>query len=402
MPESLGELIAAELPRARALRRDLHAHPEIGLFNPRTQQAILDELDGLGLELTAGKRCSSVVATLRTGRPGRTVLLRADTDALTVPEDTPLDFASQVPGVSHMCGHDAHTAMLVGAARLLAGPLRDSLVGTVRFMFQPGEEGHGGAEQMITDGLLDEPADAALALHVNPNMPAGLVATRPGPFFASCDVFEVTLTGRGGHGSMPDQCDDPIQGMFTLGTALLGAVPRAFGPSSPVVLSLGVAQSGSAPQAIPETAVLQGTVRAQSAADRERAWQRIATLVESIATAHGLAGKLHRIHGTPPTVNGPEHARHIITLAAQELGPGRSVMLPAPVMAAEDFGVVLEQVPGALVLIGACPDGQSSPGDAAPVHSSRMVIGEECMVTGMAVHIRAAQAWTAAPPTGAL
>jgi amidohydrolase len=398
---ALGELIALELPRVRALRRGLHAHPEVGLANPRTQRAILATLDGLGLELILGRGCSSIVATLRTGRPGRTVLLRADTDALPVGEDTSLSFASQVPGVGHMCGHDAHTAMLVGAARLLAGPLRDSLAGTVRFVFQPGEEGHGGAEQMVADGLFDEPTDAAFALHVNPNLRTGMVATKPGPFFACCDVFEVTLTGRGGHGSMPHLCDDPIQGALAVGTALLGTVPRAFGPDSPVVLSLGSVHAGSAPQAIPEAAVLQGTIRALAPADRERAWQRTAALVESIATAHGLTGQLRLLYGCPPTVNSAAHAQHVLTLAAEDLGADHAVRLPAPVMAAEDFGVMLRQVPGALVLIGACPPGLDDVSDAAAVHSSHMVIDEECMVTGMALHVRTALSWTAADPATA-
>lgn len=394
----LAGLIDQELPAIRSFRRDLHAHPETGLLNPRTQRTILNRLDGLGLEIGTGDSCSSITATLRTGRPGNTVLLRADTDALPIPEETALSFASQQPDASHACGHDAHTAMLVGAARLLAGPLRAELTGIVRFAFQPGEEGHGGAERMLAEGLLSEPVNAALALHVNPNMPSGAVVTRPGPFFASCDLFKITLTGKGGHGSMPHLCDDPIAGAMALGTALLGMLPRQFAPESPVTLSLGVLHAGSAPGAIPGTAELQGTIRTFDPENRQQAWQRVETLAAAIAAAHGLTSTVELLYGCPPTVNTKAHAEDVLALAAKEFGPGRAVTLPSPVMAAEDFGAVLNHVPGTLVLIGACPPGQTASA-AEPVHSSRMIIDEDCMATGIAIHVRAALAWTSALPS---
>ncbi|MER6047359.1 M20 family metallopeptidase [Streptomyces sp. NPDC001793] len=378
--------VAQLLPQLVSWRRDLHAHPETGVHNPRTQQAVLTALEGLDLDVTRGRTCSSVTATLRGGRPGPTVLLRADTDALPMTEDTGLAFASRNPDAAHACGHDAHTAMLLGAATLLATELRAEVAGTVKFVFQPGEEGCGGAERMLAEGLLDEPVDAAFALHVNPNLPAGTVATRPGSFFASCDEFEITLTGRGGHASMPHTCNDPIPALLTLGTGLLSTVSRSFDPASPVLVSLGAVTAGTTSNVIPESGVLKGTLRAYTPESRARAWDRITRLAESTAEAHGLTCRVSHSYGCAPTVNTPEKAARVLGLAAELLGPERSVELPAPVMAAEDFGYLLERVPGALVLVGACPPG-TSPGEAAPCHSNRMVLDEEAMITGTALHV---------------
>ena len=190
------------------LRRELHLHPELGLDLPRTQAAVLDALEGMDLSVTVGERLSSVVADLDGGRPGPTILLRGDMDALPMTEDTGLDFASRTGDTMHACGHDAHTAMLVGAARLLAAR-REELPGRVRFMFQPGEEGSGGAALMIDDGVLDG-VDGAFAIHVAPNVPAGIVAWKPGPALASADELEIVVTGRGGHASTPQWATDPV------------------------------------------------------------------------------------------------------------------------------------------------------------------------------------------------
>ncbi|MDT9698127.1 M20 family metallopeptidase [Streptomyces sp. P17] len=396
-PAELLRLVRAEAGTMTAIRRDLHAHPETGLDNPRTQSAVLAALEGLGLDIETGVGASSIIATLYGRRPGRTVLLRADTDALPLTEETGLPFASRTPGIAHACGHDAHTAMLLGAARVLAGPLRNRLTGTVRFVFQPGEEGCGGAEHMIKDGLLAEPTDAAFAVHVNPNLPTGMVATRPGAFFASCDEFEILLVGQGGHASMPHACVDPIQGALALGTALLATVQRAFPPHTPVVVSLGAVNSGTTSNVIPETAVLKGTLRTFDPGVRAEAWKRIASLVDNIARAHRLDGRLSLRYGCPPTVNEPGHARDALDLAEQLLGPGQALELTTPVMAAEDFGLILERVPGALVLVGACPPDTTDPATAAPCHSGRLLLDEECLVTGAALHIAAALAWTRGP-----
>ena len=195
------EAASAVADDAVGLRRDIHRHPELGLDNPMTQQRIVDALDGLPLTVSTGDGITSVVADLDGGSDGPTVLLRADTDALPMTEDTDDDFCSTVAGRAHACGHDAHVAMLVGAARLLADR-RGDLAGRVRFMFQPGEEGSGGARVMIDEGVLDG-VDRAFALHITPNIPIGRAACRPGPILASADTFHVTVTGRGGHASTP-------------------------------------------------------------------------------------------------------------------------------------------------------------------------------------------------------
>ncbi|SHM90710.1 M20 metallopeptidase family protein [Streptomyces yunnanensis] len=389
IPTDLLDRVAQQLPQLIRWRRDLHAHPETGVHNPRTQQAVLQALDGLDLEVAQGRTCSSVTATLRGSRPGPTILLRADTDALPMTEDTGLDFASQTPGAAHACGHDMHTAMLLGAATLLATDLREKVAGTVKFVFQPGEEGCGGAERMLDDGLLDEPADAAFALHVNPNLPSGVIATKPGSFFASCDEFEITLTGRGGHASMPHTCNDPIPALLTLGTSLLSTVSRSFDPADPVLVSLGAVTAGTTTNVIPESGALKGTLRAYTPASRAQAWARITRLAESTAEAHGLTCRITHSYGCAPTINTPDAAQRILHLAADLLGPERSVELSSPVMAAEDFGYVLERVPGALVLLGACPPG-TSPTEAAPCHSNRMTLDEHAMITGTALHLAVA------------
>lgn len=372
-----------------AWRRDLHAHPETGLHLPRTQEAVLRALKPLDLEVTTGTSCTSVVATLRGARPGPALLLRADMDALPMAEETGLDFASNTPGAAHLCGHDAHTAMLLGAASVLAGELRDEVAGTVRFVFQPGEEACGGAEAMLADGLFEEPVDAAFALHVNPNLPAGTVASKPGAFFASCDEFEITLTGRGGHASMPHLCEDPVPAALSLGTALLATVGRAFDVHDPVLVSLGSVVAGSTSNVIPETASLKGTLRAFDPGARAAAYERITRLTRSVAEGHGLHGEIRHVYGCAPTRNSPERTREVLADAAALLGSERVVELGSPVMASEDFGFLLERTPGALVLLGAAPVG-TDPSAAAPCHSNRMVIDEESMITGTALHVAAA------------
>lgn len=234
---ALLESARALQPRTVELRRDLHRHPELGNDLPRTQAAVLDAIGDLGLEVRTGSTVTSVVATLDTGRPGGTVLLRGDMDALPMPEDTDVDFASEVPGTMHACGHDAHTAMLASAARLLVDRSGD-LTGKLVFMFQPGEEGHHGARHMIDEGLLDAtgPAGtpaAAYALHISATLPAGELHTRPGPLMAAADVLRVTVQGRGGHASAPQDALDPVPAAAAMVGALQTAVTRRIDAHDP-------------------------------------------------------------------------------------------------------------------------------------------------------------------------
>ncbi len=275
------------------LRHAIHAEPEIGLDLPKTQRKVLDALEGLPLEVSTGEGLTSVTAVLRGGRPGKTVLLRGDMDALPVTERTGVPFASQVPGAMHACGHDLHTAMLAGAAKLLCARQAD-LEGNVIFMFQPGEEGAGGARIMISEGVLDAAGDrpcAAYALHVASSvLPLGIVASRPGTAMAAADTLHVTVRGRGGHGSQPHLAADPIPTACEIVTALQTMVTRKFDVFDPVVVTVGTFHAGTTDNVIPDDAKFVATVRTFSPRTRDRIRDAALGLVGQIAAAHGLRG----------------------------------------------------------------------------------------------------------------
>ena len=381
------------LPEVVELRRTLHRHPELGLDLPRTQAAVLDALDGLGLELTVGERLSSVVADLDGGRPGPTILLRGDMDALPMPEDTGLEFASTVDNTMHACGHDAHTAMLVGAARLLAAR-RDELAGRVRFMFQPGEEGSGGAALMMDDGVLDG-VDGAFAIHVAPNVPAGIVAWKPGAAMASADEIEIVVTGRGGHASTPQWAADPVPATCELVLALQSMVTRTVDVFDPAVLTVAQVTAGTTHNVIPESARLYGTLRAVSERTRRAVWDRLRVVADGVAAAHGCTAQVDIVQGYPVTTNDATFARFAAGVVDDHLGPGRSYQMPSPVMGAEDFSYVLQQVPGAMVFLGVCPPEHADPFSAPACHSNRMVLHEDVMADGMALHAAVATTFLA-------
>jgi amidohydrolase len=366
------------------LRRDLHRHPELGLDLPRTQSAVLDALDDLGLEVRTGSALSSVVADLQGGAEGPTVLLRGDMDALPMPEDTGLDFASTIDNTMHACGHDAHTAMLVGAARLLASR-REALPGRVRFMFQPGEEGDGGAAQMIDEGVLDG-VSGAFALHVAPNLWSGCVAYRPGPVMASADVIEVTVHGRGGHASTPHWATDPVPVACEIVLALQSMVTRTVDAFDPAVLTVAQLRAGTTNNVIPEQAHLVGTLRAVSERTRHAVWERIRTVADGIAAAHGCRADVAVIEGYPVTVNDAAFTEFAAGVTREVVGERRLVPMPAPVMGAEDFSYLLRKVPGAMFFLGVCPPEHDDPFSAPACHSNRMVLHEDAMATGVALH----------------
>jgi amidohydrolase len=374
----------AEMESTVDLRRRLHRRPELGLDLPETQATVLEELDGLGIELRTGSGVSSVVGILEGDQPGPTVLLRADMDALPMPEDTGLDFASEVDGAMHACGHDAHTAMLVAAARLLA-ERRHQLHGRVVLAFQPGEEGHHGARFMIEEGLLegDTRPDTAFAIHITPTIPNGMVATRPGPFMASADVVRITITGRGGHASMPHQALDPIPVACEVVQAIQTMVTRQVDAFDPAVLTIATIEAGTTNNVIPESAHLTGTLRAVSAPTRQLVLDSLRRLAEGIAAAHGAEAAVDIEEGYPVTVNDAGMAATSATVATMVVGEAAVVEMPAPVMGAEDFSYLLEQVPGAMVFLGAMPDGPRPP---APNHSNRMVLEESAMAPGIALY----------------
>ncbi|WP_282794470.1 M20 family metallopeptidase [Streptomyces sp. CC224B] len=376
------------LPGLVALRRALHRAPETGLHLPRTRRTVLDALDGLPLTVTTGRALSSVVATLDGGRPGRTVLLRGDMDALPQQEETGLEFASEVPGVMHACGHDLHTTMLVGAARLLA-ERRAELPGRVVFMFQPGEEKGGGARHMIDEGVLETSGGAgvegAFALHVSTRFASGTVHLRPGPSFAAADLLRITVRGRGGHASAPYLALDPVPVACEIVQALQTMVTRTVHVFDPVVLTVARIAAGTTTNIIPETAELHGTFRTLTPRARRLVRENVTRVARHVAAAHGATAEVELEEGYPPVVNDAGFAAAARAAAGDLLGADRVHHLPEPVMGAEDFSYVLERVPGAMAFLGARPPGTPSEG-APDIHSNRVVFDEDAMAVGSAVH----------------
>lgn len=387
----------AQLDDAVALRRRIHERPELGLDLPETQAAVLEALDGLPLTVTLGQSSSSVVAVLDGGEPGPTVLLRGDMDALPMPEDTGLDYASRVDGAMHACGHDSHVAMLAGAARLLS-ERRGALRGRIAFMFQPGEEGHHGAREMLDEGLLElvadgaEPVSMAFAIHQSPSIPSGMIATKGQTIMASTDELVITVRGRGGHASMPHQASDPIPVACEIVTALQAMVTRRVDAFDPAVVSVTKIRAGTTTNVIPETATLWGTIRTVSEKTRMAVLADIERVASGIAAAHGAAAEVTLTSGYPVTVNDDDAARFALDTAARLLGDKATLEMPAPVMGAEDWSYVLQQVPGAMVFLGTRPKGVA-PHEVAPNHSNRMVLDEDAMAVGIATYTGVALRW---------
>jgi hippurate hydrolase len=385
--------VAAELPGMIALRRAIHAEPELGLMNPKTRDKVKAALAGLPLELREGPSTTGIIAILRGPANGRTVLLRGDMDALPLQEDTGLDFASATPGAMHACGHDSHVAMLAGAARLLCAR-RDSLAGTVMFMFQPGEEGFHGARYMLDDGLIDPLPDAAFALHIMPNAPHGVFGGKPGPLLASTDKLRVVIKGRGGHASMPHDACDPVPIACEIALAMQSWVTRNISVFDPAVVTIGQISAGTTDNIIPETALLYGTIRTLSARSRQAVHQGLTRLAEGIAAAHGASAVVEVIQGFPVT-NCDGRAVALGARVVQELfGPAGWQAMDAPVMGGEDFAYVLEKVPGAMFFLGAAADGADWRA-CCGLHSNRMVLDEAVMARGAAAHAAIAERFLA-------
>lgn len=380
---SLTEAAESLLPDMVALRRAIHAEPELGLHNPLTAAKIRTALAGLPLEWREGPSTTGLVGVLRGPANGRTVLLRGDSDALPMPEDTGLPFASTVPGVMHACGHDSHVAMLAGAARLLSDR-REELAGTVLFMFQPGEEGHHGARFMLEDGLLDPLPDAAFALHVMPNAPHGMVGGRAGPLLASADMLEIWVKGRGGHASMPHDACDPVPIACAIVTAIQTFVTREVPVADPAVVTIGKIEAGTTNNVIAESAYLLGTIRTLSPHRRAAVQAGLRRVAEGIAAAHGATANITITEGFPVTICDPR-AVAFGRDTVEAVYPGAWNDMAQPVMGAEDFAYVLEKVPGAMFFLGVSQEGADWR-QCCPLHSNRMVLDESVMARGAAVH----------------
>lgn len=372
---------SAIAPRIVALRRAIHAEPELGLDTPLTLQKVRADLADLPLEWRSGPSTSGAVAVLKGATPGRSVLLRGDMDALPMAEETGLPFASTLSGRMHACGHDTHTAMLAGAARILAGQAAQ-LAGEVRFMFQPGEEGFHGARHMLADGLLDPLPDAAFAMHIMPNARHGVLASKAGALMAAADLLEITVTGRGGHASMPHQTRDPVPVAAELVLAIQTMVTRRFAASEATVVTIAQLDAGSAHNVIADRAVLRGTIRTLSAERRQEVRAALRTLASGIAQAHECEATVTVTDGFPVTLNDPravDLAQHV----AQDLPGGEFERLAHPIMGAEDYSYVLEKVPGMMAFLGVAAEGADW-SQCCGIHSSRMLVDESALPRGAA------------------
>jgi amidohydrolase len=372
---------------AVTMRRQLHERPELGLQNTWTKERVLGELESLNLTIHESPSTSGITAVIEGGGDGPTMLLRADTDALPLQEDADLAFKSKTPMQMHACGHDLHTAMLAGAAKLLQARRKD-INGRVLLMFQPGEEGFHGARYMLEDGMLGYAGDVtkAFAIHVGGNVPLGLVAIKGGTQMASADEFRIVVKGRGGHASAPHHALDPIPIACEIVLALQLMITRRIDAFDPGVVTVGQIKSGTTNNVIPETATIVGTIRAVSEKTRQAIHDGIKRVAENIASAHTATADVEVTLGFPVTVNNETVAADVLRVGGAMLGDRGTLQMKAPVMGAEDFSYVLQKVPGAMAFLGACPPDLPIE-KAHPNHSNLVAFDESCMVKGMALHV---------------
>jgi hippurate hydrolase len=370
------------------LRRELHKWPELGNHLPRTRDAVLAALQGLPLDITLHETTSGIAAMLTGDKPGDTVLIRGDMDALPMPEDTSLEFKSNIENAMHACGHDTHTAMLVGAAKLLSARKAD-ITGRVLFMFQPGEEGFNGATEMLNEGLLDvgteSPITGAYAIHASSNIPGGFVGLKGGTIMASSDSMTITVKGRGGHASAPHFTLDPIPVACEIVQALQTLVTRRLDVFDPGVITVTQIHTGTTSNVIPETAMINGTIRAVSERTRSLLHDGLRRVSEGIAAAHGMEVEVDLHIGYDVTVNNEDKASFAADVATAVSGDRNVRIMDHPVMGAEDFSYVLNRVPGAMMFLGLMPEGMDIM-KAAPNHSNRAIYEETQMRRGIAVY----------------
>ena len=372
--------------RVVELRREIHRHPELGFEETRTQALVERELDELGIEHRRVAK-TGVVGVVRGAKPGRVAGLRADMDALPITEKSGEPFSSEVPGKMHACGHDAHTAMLLGAARVLQG-MRDELHGSVVLLFQPAEEGPGGAEPMIAQGALDDPKVEAVAmLHVDPRLAPGQIGVTPGPVNASADEFFVTVEGRGGHGAYPHTAADAIPAAAAIVTALQNIASRETDPLKSVVVTIGTINGGYRNNVIADEVKMTGTLRAHDPEIRNGLEARARRIIEGVAAAYNVKATLQVNYGYPPVVNNVQLAQNFRDYMKEH--SGLRVESPPPTMGAEDFAYFTQRVPGVHVRLGIRSD---KAGSIYPGHSAQFRIDEEALPVGVQTLVAFARA----------
>ncbi len=377
--------LEAILPDLVALRRDIHAHPELGFCEHRTAGRIADELRSLGIEVHEGIGTTGLVGVLKGKREGaRTLGLRADMDALPIDEQTNLPWASTYPGAFHGCGHDGHVAMLLGAARVLAAD--PDFAGTLNFIFQPAEEGQGGARVMIEEGLFERfPCDRVYALHNWPGLPAGTISTRPGAIMGAADKFRITLTGKGGHAAIPQDSPDAILASASLVQQLNTIVSRSVPPHASAVLSITQIHGGHAHNVIPAEVMVAGTVRTFDPAVQDRIEDRMRAMLKGIESSFEVVCALDYDRYYPATINDPAAAADALEVAGTV---ARAELAPEPAPTSEDFSFMLQQRPGAYIWLG-----QATGDHAAPLHNPHYDFNDSVMATGVRLHVALAKHW---------
>ncbi|UBV43032.1 amidohydrolase [Deinococcus taeanensis] len=362
-----------------AWRRHLHMNPEVGFEEHHTTAYIEEQLRAMpGLSVTR-PTATSVLAVLKGGQPGRTVLLRADIDALPIHEENTFEFASRTPGVMHACGHDGHTAILLGVARLLSEGAQ-AVPGEIRMIFQHAEEiGPGGAEELVMNTALMDGVDVVTGLHLNSQLPAGVVAVKPGAFMAAPDTIELTIRGRGGHGAHPEETVDPIAVGAQVVTNLQHVVSRMVAAQDALVVSITKFASGTTHNVIPDSAQLMGTVRTFDPALRERAPQLIERVIRGVCEAHGATYDLRYDFGYRPLINTDWVAEQLREIALDVVGPDH-YRDARPTMGGEDFSAYLEKAPGAYFNVGS---GSEAADSHWPHHHPRFTIDEASLETGV-------------------
>ncbi|MFT3965996.1 MAG: M20 aminoacylase family protein [Sphingobium sp.] len=365
-----------------AFRHDIHAHPELGFEERRTAAIIAERLRAIGLEVHEGIGTTGVVGVLRNGHSGRSIGLRADMDALSIQEQTNLPYASRTDGVFHGCGHDGHLAMLLGAAQHLARTR--NFDGTVHFFFQPAEEGLGGARAMVRDGLFDRfPCDRVFALHNWPDLPAGTIATRPGPIMGAADKFEIVLTGKGGHAAIPHNTPDAILAASALVGQLNTIVARSIPAMASAVLSVTQIHGGNAHNVIPASVSVVGTVRTFDPAVQDAIETRLREIAKGVALSFGVAAEVEYDRYYPATINDADAAREALEVAATV---GTAHLAPEPAFTSEDFAFMLQACKGAYLWLGQ-GRGPGSP----PLHNPGYDFNDDVLATGVRLHVALAE-----------
>ncbi|HIE57471.1 MAG TPA: amidohydrolase [Anaerolineales bacterium] len=368
-------------PYTQMLRRDFHMHPELGFQEVRTAGIVANELRDLGLEVHTGIAETGVVALVKGQHPGPVLLVRFDMDALPVQEETGAEYASQTPGIMHACGHDGHTAIGLTVARILNAH-RNQIHGTVKLVFQPAEEGIGGAKRMVEEGVLENPRpDSTLALHLWNVKPLGWLGITPGPLMAASETFSITITGKGGHGASPHKTADPLYAAAQIVTALQSIVSRNVPPLETAVVSVTSIHSGTTFNVIPQTAELQGTIRTFNPEIRKKVLSRFREIATGVADALNCTAEVQTEDITPAVINDPE-ITHRVQQVAQQLFPDAKIDTDARTMGSEDMAFMMEDIPGCYFFIGSA---NSARGLDAAHHHPRFDFDESALTTGAAL-----------------